>query len=500
MRYQTTRIPLGAGYNRPYARLEVTVLSGFARLNATGFTGEYSRELQMKLRAAIRNSGFRYPRAAIALHVSTNVRIDRDVGSDLAVALSVLAADGQITPRVKAAAIGNLGLNGAVLPVENIVGLVQTAVAAGAERALVPTADAAKLLELAGLLPIYPVASLREAAEVLQGAGTPLTTASVSEGNVEPDTDPVMLALPGQKIALEALEIAAAGWHPVMLLGAPGCGKTSLVELLSRCLPPLTAAERLALPVPEGGARGAQGLYGRPFRTPHHHATIASIVGGGRPPEPGECVYADRGILFLDEYVLFKKEVLESLRRPLIDGEVRLARNESRRIWRTQFLCVAAANPCPCGYLYEDGRCRCSAERVNRYQENLTGPLGDRFDLTVRMPALSADDLTAIAAKRGPYVDLKAIRERIEAAWRRQEAREPRRDFPRNHYLFDHARGTADCAETAAKRAARAAGSLRMSARGLDALFKVARTIADLRDAERIETEDIDRALFFKMS
>lgn len=481
-----------SGIEAPPVDAEVHLAGGLPSLSIVGLPETAVKESKDRVRAALQNAGFEYPRRRITVNL-TPADLPKEGGRyDLPIALGILAASGQL-PREPLAAqefIGELTLGGALRPV---FGALPAAVGAGrAERALtvpVPNADEAAL---AGGAPVYPAAHLLDVCARLRGETTVSPhTAPAPTGHADPIPD--LADVHGQQRARRALEIAAAGNHNLLFVGPPGTGKSMLAARLPGILPPMTSGEALeAAAVASVGARGFDpARWGRrPFRAPHHTASGVALVGGGGHPRPGEISLAHHGVLFLDEVAEFSRRVLEVLREPLENGRITISRAARSADFPARFQLVAAMNPCPCGQLGDPAAlCECTPEQIRRYRGRLSGPFLDRIDLHVEVPRLPPSRL------RGNHAageSSAAVRERVCAARARALQRHGRANgaVPGPEIERD-----GRVSAPALQRLDAAIESLGLSARTWHRSLRLARTIADLAGSESVEEVHVTEAV-----
>ena len=481
------------GIDAPPVTVEAHLGNGLPSFSIVGLPEAAVRESRDRVRGAILNSGFEFPARRITVNLAPADLPKEGARFDLAIALGILAASGQIPPPApdRHVFLGELALGGALRPVHGVLPAAAALHGDGAE--LVVPADNAAEAALVPGLPVRPAAHLLAVCAHLTGAET-LPLQPPTEGAGHAPEAPDLADVRGQRHAKRALEIAAAGGHSLLLFGPPGTGKSMLAERLPGLLPPMSHAEALETAAVHSvaGRPFDPAHWGRrPFRAPHHTASGVALVGGGGHPRPGEISLAHNGVLFLDELPEFDRRVLEVLREPLETGRITISRAARQAEFPARFQLVAAMNPCPCGHLGDPGgRCRCTPEQVQRYRARLSGPLLDRIDLHVEVPVLPPEALAG--APDGPASG--EVRERVaEAAARQRERGAP------NARLSGPALEAA-CALDAEGRAllAAAVSRLGLSARAHHRILRVARTIADLAGKETIATAHLAEALGYR--
>ncbi len=483
------------GLDAELVTVEVHLAPGIPGLSIVGLPEAAVREAKDRVRAAIVTSGYPFPARRITCNLAP-ADLPKDGGRfDLAIALGILAAAGEIPQAALAdiEVLGELSLSGEIRPVRGALPAALKATAAG-HALLLPAANTAEAALAAGSR-IYGARQLGALCADLHQKGLSVVTAPVPPARTaNAGTD--LAEVRGQGPAKRALEIAAAGGHSLLLIGPPGAGKSMLAQRLPGILPPMTDREALeAAAVASVGEAGfdAQRWGERPYRAPHHTASGVALVGGGSPPRPGEITLAHQGVLFLDELPEFDRRVLEVLREPLESGTITVSRAAYQADFPARFQLVAAMNPCPCGFLGDaDGQCRCTPDQVARYRGRISGPLLDRIDLQLFVPRVERAQLLASGAEAESTATVRA---RVEAArWQQLQRQNSTNAALGPRELERHAAlGPAqrELIEQAMQR-------LRLSARGVHRVLRVARTIADLAGATDLAVPHLAEALRYR--
>ncbi|MDI3257829.1 MAG: YifB family Mg chelatase-like AAA ATPase [Kyrpidia sp.] len=477
--------------------VEVSIGTGLPRFEIVGLPGSEVREAKERVRAAIENSGYPFPLRRMTANLTPAAWKKEGSGWDLPLALAILAAAGVI-PVERAArmvAVGELTLDGDVKDVRGMLPVARTAQRQGFS--LICSTDSLGLVETVPDLETFPVRTLREAVNVIQGTLSPRTIRRATHvSDPEPSED--FADLVGMEYAKRACEIAAAGWHPLLLAGPPGSGKTALGGRMIGLLPPLNAEEAVEVANIHSAAHLSTHVnpsLRRPFRSPHHTISAPGLLGGGSHPRPGEVSLAHRGVLFLDEFPEFSRAAVEGLRQPLESREITVVRNQIPVTFPAQILFVAGANLCPCGRQGTDEPCRCSPALLQRYYNRMSAPILDRIDLFVEVARLR---LAPLAQAERPESS-RVIRARVERAWVRQQRRKPGCSFPFNAgYSLQDLQTRAPLSPAAGQLLEAAYHRMGLSTRAVYRIWRVARTIADLAGHTGVEREDVAEALQYR--
>ena len=502
------------GLHAPQVIIEVHLSQGLPALTIVGLPAAAVRESKDRVRSAILNSGFQFPNRRLTINLAPADLPKDGARLDLPIAIGILAASGQLEPEVLSGFefIGELALNGELRQVSGSLAVARAIKAESLvvksatadeqaprqlRQLIVPIDNGAEASRVDGV-EILGAQSLKEVCGHLQSLADPsatferleIVTPSPAQQHAGYKVD--LADVKGQHHARRALEIAAAGGHSLLFTGPPGSGKTLMASRLPTILPDLSDEDALEVASTYSVADSDYDYGTRPFRQVHHTISAVALVGGGSRPKPGEITLANKGVLFLDELPEFERSVLEVLRQPLEAKQITISRANSQLTFPANFQLVAAMNPCPCGYDGDgSGRCRCRPEQIKRYQDKLSGPLLDRIDLHITVPALPIADLQNAQAGETS----EQVRTRVSAAHKRQLIRQKKVNNELSPSEIDTyiqlGEGEQQLLQLAQQR-------LNLSARGYHRVLRVARTIADLSDSADITSAHVSEALSYR--
>lgn len=500
-----TRVISGTikGMEAVLIEVEVDASFGLPVFDLVGNMSGEAKEARERVRIALKNIGMQIPNLRITVNLSPAQLRKEGTAFDLPIAVGVLIACGRLTPKhiEESVLIGELGLNGEIKGVRGILPIVRHAAQKGLKRVLVPKENVKEAAFIQGIK-VYGVANIMEVIEIVSGEGkhSPYQLSAEEMLLQESDKELDFADVHGQHMARRAAQIAAAGFHHLLLIGPPGAGKTMIAKRIPGIMPPLSMEECMEISSVYSVAGKLDELQPfitkRPFLYPHHTVSKQAMAGGGSRPKPGLISLAHKSVLFLDEFPEFSRDVIEILRQPIEDKVIQIARSQAVYTYPADFMLVAAANPCPCGYFPDRNQCTCTQQDIKRYLDKISGPILDRIDLCCEMSALNIEELQSTKQEESS----ETMRERVMQAVNIQKDR-----FQGTAYRFNAEILSKDVSKFcvlekgAEDTLARIYQKLCLSARGYHRLLKVSRTIADLEQSEKISQRHLKEAACYRM-
>ncbi len=480
-----------------------TSKKGLPEFNIVGLPSKAVDESEERVKTAIMNSNSEFPQRKITINLAPADVPKEGSFYDLPIAVGVLASTMNFNLPEKSLFFGELSLDGTLRHTKGALPLALFAKNNGYKHVFLPEESANEAAVIDGLN-IYPVENLDRMVAHLLGKREiePAEYEEEKEKKIKPEFD--MKEVLGQEQAKRAAEIAAAGGHNLFMMGTPGSGKTMLARAIPGILPPLTESESLEVTeiysISGNTPPGSGLIRNRPFRAPHHSISKVGLIGGGSRPKPGEVTLAHRGVLFLDEFNEFPRSALEAMRQPLEDGQLTISRSRERVKYPSEFMLIASGNPCPCGYLnHPEKECKCTPRQVTNYRKKISGPILDRIDLHIQVPAVDVEKLKKQRRKNEGESSAE-IRKRVIKARDTQEERFKKEKIRTNAEMKNrHVKAYCNLPEKTEEMLSQAASKFNISARGYFKLIKVSQTIADLNDAEKISPDHVGEALQYRI-